>query len=163
MIQQCNKRLQVVYGNDNLTKNMVIIAYKDRPELFSTCLRQLLMESLGKDLDLNRSIVNRGTNVPANKSSTNQHSHIQQPRDALKGLLVNFVEVLADSHDSTLKVEARVTVGDFLHGFYRDTRHALAERDPESLMITMADVSARTVRVLAALFERSIGVLCIAA
>ena len=39
-------------GNGKGTKNMVVLPYKDRLELFSKYLQQLLMESLGKELDL---------------------------------------------------------------------------------------------------------------
>ena len=39
-------------GNGNGTKNMVILPYKDRLELFSKYLQQLVLESLGKELDL---------------------------------------------------------------------------------------------------------------
>jgi glucose-6-phosphate isomerase len=54
-------------------------------------------------------------------------------------------------------VEDNVTAGDFLHGFYLGTRQALAEKDRESLTITVRDVSAQTVGKLIALFERAVG------
>src|SRR5688572_26597989 len=40
-------------GNGKGTKNLVVLPYKDRLELFSKYLQQLIMESLGKELDLN--------------------------------------------------------------------------------------------------------------
>ena len=39
-------------GNGKGSKNMVVLPYKDRLELFSKYLQQLIMESLGKQLDL---------------------------------------------------------------------------------------------------------------
>ena len=42
-------------GNGKGTKNMVVLPYKDRLELFSKYLQQLVMESLGKELDLQES------------------------------------------------------------------------------------------------------------
>ena len=144
-------------GNGKGTKNMVILPYKDRLELFSKYLQQLVMESLGKELDLNRSIVNQGITVLGNKGSTDQHSYIQQLRDGLNDFFVTFIEVLADGHNSALMVEDSVTAGDFLHGFYLGTRQALAEKDRESLTITVTEVSPRTVGMLIALFERAVG------
>ncbi|HUA37845.1 MAG TPA: glucose-6-phosphate isomerase [Candidatus Sulfopaludibacter sp.] len=144
-------------GNGNGTKNMVVLPYKDRLELFSKYLQQLLMESLGKELDLNRNVVNQGITVLGNKGSTDQHSYVQQLRDGLDNFFVTFIEVLADGRNSSLMVEKMVTSGDYLHGLYLGTRQALAERDRESLTITVKDVSARTVGMLIALFERAVG------
>jgi len=144
-------------GNGKGTKNMVILPYKDRLELFSRYLQQLVMESLGKELDLNRNVVNQGMTVFGNKGSTDQHSYIQQLRDGLDDFFVTFIEVLGDGHNSSLMVEDKVTAGDFLNGFYLGTRQALAENDRESLTITVRDVSARTVGGLIALFERTVG------
>ena len=144
-------------GNGKGTKNMVVLPYKDRLELFSRYLQQLLMESLGKELDLNRNIVNQGITVLGNKGSTDQHSYVQQLRDGLDNFFVTFIEVLADGPNSSLMVEAKVTSGDFLHGFYLGTRQALADKDRESLTITVNEVSANTVGKLIALFERAVG------
>jgi glucose-6-phosphate isomerase len=144
-------------GNGKGTKNMVVLPYNDRLELFSKYLQQLVMESLGKELDLNRNIVNQGITVLGNKGSTDQHSYIQQLRDGLNDFFVTFIEVLNDGQNSSLMVEDKVTAGDFLHGFYLGTRQALAEKGRESLTITVKDVSARTVGELIALFERAVG------
>src|SRR4030043_1349018 len=56
-------------------KDMVILPYKDRLELFPKYLQQLLMESLGKERDLNGQRVNQGISVYCNKGSTDQHAH----------------------------------------------------------------------------------------
>jgi glucose-6-phosphate isomerase len=115
------------------------------------------MESLGKELDLNRNVVNQGITVLGNKGSTDQHSYIQQLRDGLDDFSVTFIEVLNDGQNSSLMVEDKVAAGDFLHGFYLGTRQALAEKGRESLTITVNDVSARTIGGLIALFERAVG------
>ena len=44
-------------------KDMVVLPYKDRLELFSRYLQQLVMESLGKEHDLNGQVVNQGIAV----------------------------------------------------------------------------------------------------
>jgi len=144
-------------GNGKGSNNMVILPYKDRLELFSKYLQQLVMESLGKELDLNQKVVNQGITVLGNKGSTDQHSYIQQLRDGLDDFFVTFIEVLNDGKNSDLMVEDKVTAGDFLHGFFLGTRQALAEKGRESLTITVNDVSARTVGGLIALFERAVG------
>ena len=54
-------------GNGKGVKNMVILPYKDRLELFSKYLQQLVMESLGKERDLDGKTVNQGIVVLGNK------------------------------------------------------------------------------------------------
>src|SRR5579859_5660518 len=144
-------------GNGKGKKNMVVLPYKDRLELFSKYLQQLLMESLGKEMDLNGNVVTQGITVLGNKGSTDQHSYVQQLRDGLNNFFVVFIEVLADGKGSGLMVEEKVTSGDFLHGFYLGTRQALAEKDRESLTITVNEVSANTIGRLIGLFERAVG------
>ena len=92
-------------GNGKGLKNMVVLPYKDRLELFSKYLQQLVMESLGKEFDLNRNIVNQGITVLGNKGATDQHSYIQQLRDGLNDFFVTFIEVLNDGKSSDLMVE----------------------------------------------------------
>src|SRR5581483_3933181 len=61
-------------GNGKGSKNMVILPYKDRLELFAKYCQQLVMESLGKEKDLNGKTVNQGIAVFGNKGSTDQRS-----------------------------------------------------------------------------------------
>lgn len=145
-------------GNGKGTKNMVILPYKDRLELFSKYLQQLVMESLGKELDRDQKIVNQGITVLGNKGATDQHSYIQQLRDGLNDYFATFIEVLNDQKNPGLDVEPGVTSGDFLHGFYLGTRQALAESGRESITITIETVNAKSVGLLIALFERAVGI-----
>jgi glucose-6-phosphate isomerase len=144
-------------GNGTGIKNMVVLPYKDRLELFSKYLQQLVMESLGKEQDLNQTVVNQGMVVLGNKGATDQHSYVQQLRDGLNNFFVTFIEVLKDGKGQSLKVEPEVTCGDYLHGFYLGTRQALAEKDRESVTITVNEVSPFVIGVLIALFERAVG------
>jgi glucose-6-phosphate isomerase len=145
-------------GNGKGTKNMVVLPYKDRLELFSKYLQQLLMESLGKELDRDKKVVNQGITVLGNKGATDQHSYIQQLRDGLNDYFAIFIEVLKDQKNPSLDVEPGVTSGDFLHGFYLGTREALAESGRESITITIGAVNAKSVGLLIALFERAVGI-----
>jgi glucose-6-phosphate isomerase len=137
-------------------KDMVVLPYKDRLLLFSRYLQQLIMESLGKQLDLQGRRVEQGLAVYGNKGSTDQHAYVQQLRDGIPNFFVVFIRVLADG-GSRQEVEAGVTAGDFLHGFLLGTRAALFENGRESLTITIPRVDARSVGGLIALFERAVG------
>jgi glucose-6-phosphate isomerase len=66
---------------------MVVLPYKDRLELFSKYLQQLIMESLGKALNRDGNAVHQGITVLGNKGATDQHSYIQQLRDGLNDFL----------------------------------------------------------------------------
>ncbi len=145
-------------GNGKGLKNMVVLPYKDRLALFSKYLQQLVMESLGKEHDLNGNVVNQGITVLGNKGATDQHSYIQQLRDGLNDFFATFIEVLNDGHNTSLNVESNVTSGDFLEGFYLGTRQALAEKNRESITITINEVSPFSVGMLIALFERAVGI-----
>ncbi len=77
-------------------KDMVVLPYKDRLLLFSRYLQQLVMESLGKELDLQGRVVNQGIAVYGNKGSTDQHAYVQQLREGVNNFFVTFIEVLQD-------------------------------------------------------------------
>jgi glucose-6-phosphate isomerase len=104
-------------------------------------------------------VVNQGIVVLGNKGATDQHSYVQQLRDGLNNFFATFIEVLKDEQKQkqSLKVEPNVTSGDYLHGFYLGTRQALAEKERESITITVKEVSPYTVGMLIALFERVVG------
>jgi glucose-6-phosphate isomerase len=144
-------------GNGRGDKSMVVLPYKDRLELFSKYLQQLVMESLGKELDLDGKKVNQGLTVFGNKGATDQHSYIQQLRDGLDNFFAVFVEVLRDRNGVSLSVEPDTTSGDFLHAFYMGTRSALYEGGRKSITITIGSVSETTIGALIALFERAVG------
>lgn len=137
-------------------KDMVVLPYKDRLLLFSRYLQQLVMESLGKQLDLDGKRVEQGISVYGNKGSTDQHAYVQQLRDGVNNFFVTFIRVLQDG-GTPLDVEPGVTAGDYLHGFLLGTRTALFESGRESMTITVPRVDARTVGALIALFERAVG------
>ncbi|QYM80550.1 glucose-6-phosphate isomerase [Horticoccus luteus] len=139
-------------------KDMVVLPYKDRLLLFSRYLQQLVMESLGKELDLHGNVVNQGIAVYGNKGSTDQHAYVQQLREGVNNFFVTFIEVLKDRDAKTsLAVEPGVTSGDYLQGFLLGTRDALSEKDRHSITLTIPDVSPRTLGMLIALYERVVG------
>lgn len=137
-------------------KDMVILPYKDRLLLFSRYLQQLVMESLGKRLDLDGQRVDQGINVFGNKGSTDQHAYVQQLRDGVNNFFVTFIRVLEDG-GAAMEVEPGATPGDYLDGFLQGTREALFANDRQSITITVRRVDARSVGALIALFERAVG------
>ncbi|HYE32432.1 MAG TPA: glucose-6-phosphate isomerase [Methylomirabilota bacterium] len=144
-------------GQGRGAKDMVVLPYKDRIELISKYLQQLIMESLGKELDKNGQVVNQGLAVYGNKGSTDQHAYIQQLREGLHNFFVTFIHVRRTRSGSSKEVDPGLTTGDYIHGFYLGTRKALFEKDRESISITIDEVSAFSIGVLIALFERAVG------
>jgi len=138
-------------------KDMVVLPYKDRLLLFSRYLQQLVMESLGKKLDLDGNEVHQGIAVYGNKGSTDQHAYVQQLRDGVHNFFVTFVEVQEASATNDLEVEPGVTAGDYLHGFLRGTRKALAEENRQSITISLPKVTPYNLGALIALYERAVG------
>jgi len=138
-------------------KDMVVLPYKDRLLLFSRYLQQLVMESLGKEVDLQGRVVHQGIAVYGNKGSTDQHAYVQQLREGVNNFFVTFIEVLRDRGGSSLEVEPGVTCGDYLQGFLLGTREALGEKGRHSVTVTIPEVSPRTIGMLIALYERVVG------
>lgn len=138
-------------------KDMVILPYSDRLELFSRYLQQLVMESIGKEKDLQGRVVHQGIAVYGNKGSTDQHAYVQQLRDGVDNFFATFLVVLKDRHRPSMEVEEGVTTGDFLSGFWQGTREALSESGRLSLTVTVPEVSPDTIGMLIALYERAVG------
>src|SRR5579862_720453 len=144
-------------GDGRGKKDMVVLPYKDRLELFSKYLQQLVMESLGKEKDLDGNVVHQGIAVYGNKGSTDQHAYVQQLRDGVNNFFVTFVEVLKDRNGKSMEVDPGATTGDYLNGFHQGTREALYQSGRESVTITVRDTSSETVGKLIALYERVVG------
>ena len=144
-------------GNGKGDKDMVILPYKDRLALFAKYLQQLVMESLGKEKDVDGQTVHQGIAVYGNKGSTDQHAYVQQLRDGVLNFFLTFIEVRRDRPSKRFEVEDGVTSGDYLQGFLRGTRSALYESGRESLTVSISEVSAFNLGALIALYERAVG------
>ncbi len=137
-------------------KDMVVLPYKDSLVLFSKYLQQLVMESLGKHLDLDGKVVNQGIAVYGNKGSTDQHAYIQQLRDGVNNFFATFIEVRKGRSGHNIEVDPGNTTADYLQGFLRGTRKALAESGRKSLTISIPEVTPFQLGLLIALFERAV-------
>ncbi|MEM7649443.1 MAG: glucose-6-phosphate isomerase [Cyanobacteria bacterium P01_A01_bin.70] len=144
-------------GNGQGEKDMVMLPYKDSLLLFSRYLQQLVMESLGKEKDLDGNPVYQGIAVYGNKGSTDQHAYVQQLREGVPNFFATFIEVLQDRQGDSIEVEPDATSGDFLSGFLQGTRAALYDNQRESITVTINAVTPRTVGALIALYERAVG------
>lgn len=144
-------------GNGKGEKDMVVLPYKDSLLLFSRYLQQLVMESLGKEKDLNGNIVHQGIAVYGNKGSTDQHAYVQQLREGVPNFFLTFIEVLEDRQGTSPEVEPGATSGDYLSGLLQGTRQALYENQRDSITITIPQVNPRMVGALIALYDRAVG------
>lgn len=143
--------------NGRGARDMVILPYKDRLVLFSRYLQQLIMESLGKEKDLNGTVVNQGITVYGNKGTTDQHAYVQQLRDGVNNFFATFIEVLRDREGKSIEVEPGVTSGDYLNAYLQGTKDALFQNGRESVTITIETLDARSIGALIALYERAVG------
>ena len=144
-------------GNGKGEKDMVVLPYKDSLLLFSRYLQQLVMESLGKEKDLDGKTVYQGIAVYGNKGSTDQHAYVQQLREGVPNFFATLIEVLEDRSGKSLEIEPGITSGDYLSGFLQGTRQALYENHRDSITVTIPQVNPRTVGALIALYDRAVG------
>ncbi len=140
-------------------RDMVVLPYKDRLELFPRYLQQLVMESLGKEFNRAGDLVHQGLTVYGNKGSTDQHAYVQQLREGVPNFFALFIEVLRDRAPGRppFQLEDGFTSGDYLSGFLLGTRQALWENGRPSITITLDEVNPARVGALIALFERTVG------
>jgi glucose-6-phosphate isomerase len=144
-------------GNGRGEKDMVVLPYKDSLLLFSRYLQQLVMESIGKQYDLDGKPVYQGIAVYGNKGTTDQHAYVQQLREGVPNFFLTFIEVLQDRTGTSIEVEPGVTSGDYLFGLLQGTREAIYDNDRDSITVTIPQVTPHSVGALIALYERAVG------
>jgi len=145
-------------GNGKGEKDMVVLPYKDSLVLFSKYLQQLVMESLGKELDLDGKTVHQGIAVYGNKGSTDQHAYVQQLRDGVANFFATFIEVRKGRDGASVEVDPGTFAADYLQGFMRGSRTALYQSGRKSITLSIEEVTPRTVGALIALFERAVSI-----
>ncbi len=144
-------------GDGQGKKDMVVLPYKDSLLLFSRYLQQLVMESIGKQYDLDGNLVYQGIAVYGNKGSTDQHAYVQQLREGVANFFITFIEVLKDRSGDSIEVDPGVTSGDYLSGLIQGSRGALYENERDSITITVGEVTPKMIGALIALYERAVG------
>jgi glucose-6-phosphate isomerase len=146
---------------------MVVLPYKDRLQLWTRYVQQLVMESLGKAKDLDGKEVHSGIVVYGNKGSFDQHVLLQYLCDGPVGPFVVFLHVLRDvcgaawgsggAWDVEEKVEPETTSGDCLLAQMLGTRHALKRKGRPSMTIGLQRLDPPSLGQLVALHERAVG------
>lgn len=145
-----------VAGKGKGDRNMVVVPYSDRLGLMGKYLQQLVMESLGKEKDLDGNVVHQGLNVFGNKGGTDAHAYIQQLNDGRDDFFLTFIEVLQDA--AQFPIEGGLTMGDYLHGFKQGLANALLGKGRRVIDIQLAKVDAFNTGMLIALYERTVAV-----
>ncbi len=137
--------------------SMVMLPYKDSLELLSKYMQQLVMESLGKQYDLDGNSVFQGLAVYGNKGSSDQHAYVQQLLAAKDDFFINFINVMNDRAGSDIIVGENSTSGDYLKAFCLGTESALRAKEKNSLTISISEVNEYNIGILVALYERAVG------
>ena len=143
-----------VAGNGKGDRNMVIVPYSDRLVLMSRYLQQLVMESLGKENDLDGKPVHQGLNVFGNKGGTDAHAFIQQLNDGRDDFFVTFIEILEDAMGAPMS--KGIDMGDYLHGFMTGLSNALRSKGRQVIELRLNKVDAFNLGMLIALYERAV-------
>lgn len=144
-------------GGGEGKKDMVILPYNDRLDLMSKYLQQLVMESLGKELDLDGKKVNQGLAVYGNKGSTDQHAYVQQLRDGLPNFFATFIEVRRSRPGESIFVDDEgSSTADYLQGFLRGTRSALFGNGRQSITLSLDELTPFSLGLLIGLYERAV-------
>ena len=137
-------------------RNMVIVPYSDRLVLLSRYLQQLVMESLGKELDLEGKVCHQGLNVFGNKGGTDAHAFIQQLNDGRDDFFATFIELLADAQKIDLG-DGKV-MGDYLHGFCAGLTEALRSKKRQTISIKLPKLTVFELGMVIALYERAVAI-----
>ena len=143
-----------IAGNGKGDRNMVIVPYSDRLVLMSRYLQQLVMESLGKEKDLDGKTVHQGLNVFGNKGGTDAHAFIQQLNDGRDDFFVTFIEILEDAMGAP--IAKGIDMGDYLHGFMTGLSNALRGKGRQVIELRLNKVDAFNLGMLIALYERAV-------
>ena len=145
-----------ISGNGRGDRNMVIVPYSDRLVLLSRYLQQLVMESLGKELDLDGNVVHQGLNVFGNKGGTDAHAFIQQLNDGRDDFFATFIEVQQDA--ARLPIENNTAMGDYLHGFFEGLCAALRNKGRQIITIRIPQITVFELGQIIALYERAVAI-----
>ena len=145
-----------IAGKGKGDRNMVIVPYSDRLVLLSRYLQQLVMESLGKELDLEGNVCHQGLNVFGNKGGTDAHAFIQQLNDGRDDFFATFIELLADA--GKIDLGDGNLMGDYLHGFCAGLTEALRSKGRQTISIKLPRLTVFELGMIIALYERAVAV-----
>ncbi len=143
-----------VAGGGRGDRNLAVVPYSDRLSLLGKYLQQLVMESLGKELDRDGNRVCQGLTVYGNKGGTDAHAYIQQLNDGRDDFIAVFIEPLEDA--AHIEVEEGISMGDYLHAFKQGLVKALRSKGRQVIDIQFPRVDEYYLGMLIALHERAV-------
>ncbi|KOX16373.1 hypothetical protein ADK67_40150 [Saccharothrix sp. NRRL B-16348] len=141
-------------GNGRGDRAMVVLPYRDRLALLPRWVQQLVMESVGKELDRGGRVVRQGLTVHGHKGVTDQHSYLQQLKDGRDDSFVTFV---AAHRGSRAAGAGDPDLAEHLFSGLVGTLESLARKSRPAVVITVPDYRERSIGALVALFERAVG------
>ena len=145
-----------IAGHGKGDRNMIIEPCSDRLVLLARYLQQLVMESLGKELDRDGNVVNQGLNVFGNKCDTDAHAFIQQLHDGRDDFFVTFIEVMRDAEDIPLNDKGNM--GDYLHSFMRGLAVTIDQKKRMAVTMEIRAISPDNLGAIIALYERAVAI-----
>ncbi len=144
---------QLIDSFKNGKKNLCVVPYSDRLEMFTKYLQQLFMESLGKKREDGERF---GVTVYGNKGTTDQHSFFQQLREGIDDFTLILIRRLHPEiaiHDSFIDGG----LDRYLDAFLLGSREAIKSENRSCLTITIPQIDEFWFGALIALFERVVG------
>ena len=143
-------------GNGKGDRNMIIEPCSDRLAMLARYLQQLVMESLGKEQDLDGNVVNQGLNVFGNKCDTDAHAFIQQLHDGRDDFFITFIEVMRDAEN--IPLNDQLSMGDYLHSFMRGLAVTIDRKKRMAITMEISSVSPFNIGMIIALYERAVAI-----
>ena len=143
-----------VAGNGRGDRNMVLVPYSDRLVLLGRYLQQLVMESLGKEKDLDGTVVHQGLTVYGNKGGTDAHAYIQQLHDGRNDFFLTIIEILRDAEQ--IEIADGLSMGDHLHAFKEGLVKALRARNRSVIDVVVEALDEFSLGMLIAMYERAV-------
>jgi glucose-6-phosphate isomerase len=137
---------------------MIIFPYKDKLELLVAYAQQLIMESLGKEYDLDGKRVCQGLTVYGGRGNTAQHSFMQQLFVGGGNFFVVFLEVLRGRDKLSPLLSGGNISGDYLEASLLGARQVFSQKGISSITITLPDLNPYTIGLLIALWERTVSI-----
>lgn len=149
-------------------KNLVIMPYSSKLKTFSAWCVQLIAESLGKEIDLQNNLVNRGITPIGAVGATDQHSSLQLFKEGPDDKLLVFIEIEEFSNkiqipsvweNTSFDYFANHTFNDLISSELKATSTSLTESNKPNLTITIPKLDGFNLGKLFMLFELAVAFL----
>jgi len=144
-------QLAALWATDEV-HTAALFPYVDALRSLGRYTQQLVMESIGKEVNRQGEVVRTGLTVLGNKGSADQHALIQQLRDGPLGVACHFVSVEATPQPTALLDEA----ADLQFALMTGTQRALADVGQPVVSISLPTMNESALGAVIALLERTV-------